>query len=67
MTNTKYYGIIITVKGKVIKMLNSYYIYWGDNQISCFQLRSMKQAKSIAKQYPNVKKVIKKGDKNVAN
>lgn len=43
-------------------MLNSYYIYWGDNQISCFRLHSMKQAKSIAKQYPKVKKVIKRGN-----
>ena len=46
-------------------MLNSYCIYWGDNQISCFQLKSMRQAKSIAKQYPNVIKIIKRGNKNV--
>jgi hypothetical protein len=38
-------------------MLNSYCIYWGDNQISCFQLKSLKQAESIAKQYPNVTKI----------
>jgi hypothetical protein len=38
-------------------MLNSYYIYWGNNQISCFQLKSLKQAESIAKQYPNVTKI----------
>ena len=35
-------------------MMKSYWIYWGNNQISCFRLRSMKQAESIAKQYKNV-------------
>lgn len=40
--------------------MKSYWIYWGDNQISCFFLRSMKQAESIAKQYKNVKKVEEK-------
>lgn len=41
-------------------MLKSYWIYWGDNQISCFRLRSIKQAESIAKQYKNVKKIVEK-------
>ena len=41
-------------------MLKSYWIYWGDKQISCFCLRSMKQAKAIAKQYKNVKKIEEK-------
>jgi hypothetical protein len=41
---------------EVIKM-KFYHIYWGDNKISCFQLKSLKQAKSIAKQYPNVTKI----------
>lgn len=41
-------------------MMKSYWIYWGDNQISCFHLRSMKQAESIAKQYKNVKKIEEK-------
>ena len=41
-------------------MLKSYWIYWGDNQISCFRLGSMKQAESIAKQYKNVKKIEEK-------
>lgn len=37
--------------------MKSYYIHWGNNKISCFQLKSLKQAKSIAKQYPNVTKI----------
>lgn len=39
------------------KKYKSYRIYWGDNQVSCFRLKSLKQAQSIAKQYPNVTKV----------
>lgn len=38
-------------------MKKSFYIYWGENRISCFVLKSEKQAKSIAKQYPNVTKI----------
>ena len=37
--------------------LKWYRIYWGENKISCFQLRSLEQAKSIAKQYDRVTKV----------
>lgn len=40
----------------MIKM-KSYEIHWGNGNISCFQLKSLQQAKSIAKQYPNVTKV----------
>lgn len=43
-------------KGKN-EMKKSFYIYWGENRISCFVLKSEKQAKSIAKQYPNVTKI----------
>ena len=32
-------------------MLKRFWIYWGNNQISCFRLRSREQAESIAKQY----------------
>lgn len=41
-------------------MLKRFWIYWGDNQISCFRLQSMRQAESIAKQYKNVKKIEEK-------
>ena len=34
-------------------------LYYGNNEISCFRLKSEKQIKSIAKQYPNVKKIVK--------
>lgn len=37
--------------------MKTYYIYWGDNQISAFRLKTYQQAKSIAKQYPNVLKI----------
>lgn len=38
--------------------LKSFRIYWdGGNRISCFRLKSLKQAESIAKQYSNVIKV----------
>lgn len=40
--------------------LKTFYIYWGNNQISCFNLQSKKQALSIAKQYKNVTKVEEK-------
>lgn len=33
-------------------------LYHGDNKVSCFRLKSAKQMKSIAKQYPNVKKIV---------
>jgi hypothetical protein len=39
--------------------LKRYWIYWGEGQVSCFQLRNDEQAKSIAKQYPNVTKIEK--------
>lgn len=42
-------------------MLRRFWIYWGDNQVSCFRLRNRKQAESIAKQYKNVKKIEEKG------
>lgn len=35
-------------------------IYWGDGKVSCFHLKSMEQALSIAKQYKNVTKVEEK-------
>lgn len=41
-------------------MLRRFWIYWGDNQISCFRLRSREQAESIAKDYKNVKKIEEK-------
>ena len=40
--------------------MQRFWIYWGDNQISCFTLKSRKQAESIAKQYENVTKIEKK-------
>jgi hypothetical protein len=40
--------------------LKRYWIYWGNNQISCFRLKNDEQAKCIAKQYPNVIKIEKK-------
>lgn len=40
-------------------MKHTYCIYWGEDQTSYFRLKSMAQAKAIAKQYPNVKKVEK--------
>ena len=40
--------------------LKRYWIYWGEGQISCFQLKNDNQAKSIARQYPNVTKIEKK-------
>lgn len=33
-------------------------LYHGNNQVSCFRLKSVKQIKSIAKQYSNVKKIV---------
>ena len=42
---------------EVLMMLKSFWIYWGDGEISCFRLRNRKQAESIAKQYKNVKKI----------
>lgn len=35
-------------------------IYWGNGKVSCFYLKSMEQALSIAKQYKNVTKVEEK-------
>ena len=40
--------------------LKRYWIYWGKNQVSCFRLKNLEQAKSIAKQYPNVTKIEEK-------
>lgn len=39
--------------------LYSYHIHYGDNEVSCFSLKTDKQAISIAKQYPSVKKIEK--------
>lgn len=39
--------------------LKRYWIYWGEGRISCFQLKNDNQARSIAKQYPNVTKIEK--------
>lgn len=39
--------------------LKNYWIYWGKGQISCFRLKNDRQAKSIAKRYPNVTKIEK--------
>ena len=33
-------------------------MYYGNNEISCFRLKSVKQIKPIAKQYPNVEKIV---------
>lgn len=41
--------------------LKSYSIYWGQGQVSCFRLQNDHQAKAIAKQYPNVTKIEKRG------
>ena len=41
--------------------LYSFWIYWGENQISCFRLRNRKQAESIAAQYENVTRIECKG------
>lgn len=40
--------------------LRRYRIYWGEGQVSCFQLNNDNQIKAIAKQYPNVTKIEKK-------
>lgn len=40
-------------------MRSWYRIYWGNGNISCFNLKSEEQAKSIAKQYKNVTKIEK--------
>lgn len=42
---------------EVIEMLKTFYIYWGLNRVSCFCLKSIEQAYSIAKQYPLVTKI----------
>lgn len=34
-----------------------YRIYWGNGNVSCFHLKSEKQAMAIAKQYESVTKV----------
>lgn len=39
------------------KMLKRFWIHWGDGNISCFRLKSMRQALSIAMEYENVTKV----------
>ena len=44
-------------KREVIEMLKTFYIYWGLNRVSCFCLKSIEQAYSIAKQYPLVTKI----------
>ena len=33
-------------------------LYHGNNEISCFRLKSVKQIKSIVKQYSNVQKIV---------
>lgn len=40
--------------------MKRFWIYWGDGNISCFRLKSRKQAESIAKQYKNVIKIEEK-------
>lgn len=40
--------------------MKNFWIYWGDNNISCFWLKSKAQAESIAKQYKNVIKIEEK-------
>lgn len=40
--------------------MKRFWIYWGDDCVSCFQLKNMKQAQSIAKQYNRVKKIEQK-------
>lgn len=37
--------------------LKRFWIHWGDGNISCFRLKSMTQALSIAMDYENVTKV----------
>lgn len=44
-------------KREVVEMLKTFYIYWGSNRVSCFCLKSIEQAYSIAKQYPLVTKI----------
>jgi hypothetical protein len=61
LTNNQKYVIINYQIKEVLMMLKSFWIYWGDNQVSCFRLRNRKQAESIAKQYKNVKKIEEKG------
>lgn len=39
--------------------LYSYHIHYGNNEVSCFSLKTDEQAIAIAKQYPNVKKIEK--------
>lgn len=38
-----------------------FWIYWGNNQISCFRLRNFKQAQAIAQRYENVSRIECKG------
>ena len=42
--------------------LKRFWIHWGEGNISCFRLRSMTQALSIAMDYENVTKVEMKAD-----
>jgi hypothetical protein len=45
-----------------MKREKSFWIYWnGGKAISCFRLKSKKQAESIAKQYSNVIKIEERG------
>lgn len=60
LTNNLKYVIINYQMKEVLMMLKSFWIYWGDNQVSCFRLRNREQAESIAKQYKNVKKIEEK-------
>lgn len=43
------------------RKLFRFWIYWGDNQISCFRLHNRTQAEAIASQYENVTKIENKG------
>lgn len=43
-----------------VDIMKRFWIYWGDNNISCFNLKSKVQAESIAKQYKNVIKIEEK-------
>ena len=58
--------IISVQKGKeMITMateLKRFWIHWGEGNISCFRLKSMTQALSIAMDYENVTKVEMKTD-----
>lgn len=58
LTNRVEYDIMLTLQRKEMrKMLKRFWIHWGNGNISCFRLKSMRQALSIAMEYENVTKV----------